>query len=63
MGLRIINQDTFSYGQVKIAPSGGVKYLGISLDDNIIFGEYMKKTKKKAERSLGAYTQNGHDMF
>lgn len=30
------------------------KYLGIWLDDNLIFGEHVRRAREKAERSLAA---------
>lgn len=42
----------FSIRKVEITPSRAVKYLGSWLDNHLSFGEHVKTTKERAERSL-----------
>lgn len=49
-GPRRLSGVSFRHGDVVITPASSVKYLGIWLDDNIIFGEHLRKTKEKAGR-------------
>lgn len=48
-------EGTFHHGRVEITPMRLVKYLGIWLGDNLIFGEHVRR--ERAERSLAALTR------
>lgn len=50
-GHRIVNGVSFRHGQVAITPS---RAISIWLDDNLNFGEHVKKTMERAEISLVA---------
>lgn len=44
----------FSIGWIEILPKKTVKYLGVHLDDKLIFNEHVKRTCKKASRQVVA---------
>lgn len=47
----------FNVGGVNITPSRAVKYLGVWLDDKLIFSEHVKRTCEKANRQTAALSR------
>lgn len=49
-GHRKVTGVSLRHGSTNIEPKRALKYLGIWLDDNLIFGEHIKRAREKAER-------------
>lgn len=54
IGVFIFHRSWWRHGQTKIALSRAIRYLSICFDDNLALAKHVKKTKKKAEKTLVA---------